>query len=42
MNQPSINVPLLRKTMEHIEAHPEQHHQDSWDRLTAGEPLRAS
>lgn len=28
----SLNVPLLRKTMEHIEAHPEEHDQCWWAR----------
>lgn len=25
-----VNVPLLRKTLEHIEAHPEEHNQRVW------------
>lgn len=29
------NYPLLRKTMEHIEAHPEEHDQDHWGLKTA-------
>lgn len=31
-NEPGleINVPLLRKTLEHIEAHPEEHIQSTW------------
>jgi hypothetical protein len=29
------NYPLLRKTMEHIEAHPEEHDQDYWGLMTA-------
>ncbi len=28
------NYPLLRKTWEHIEAHPEEHDQDHWGRTT--------
>lgn len=27
---PALNVPLLLKTMEHIEAHPEEHNQRHW------------
>lgn len=26
----TLNIPLLRKTMEHIEAHPEEHDQMTW------------
>lgn len=29
-NRPTLNVPLLRKTLEHIEAHPEEHDQCTW------------
>lgn len=27
---PVRNIPLLRKTLEHIEAHPEEHNQEFW------------
>ena len=30
MNETTPNVPLLRKTLEHIEAHPEQWNQEFW------------
>jgi len=30
-----INVPLLRKALEHIDAHPEEHDQRSWMRQTS-------
>ncbi len=29
-DQPTINVPLLRKVLEHITAHPEEHNQAVW------------
>ncbi len=29
-----LNVPLLRKTLEHITAHPEEHDQGSWARYS--------
>lgn len=32
----TINVPLLRKTLEHIEAHPEEWNQSAWACGTAG------
>lgn len=31
---PDINVPLLRKTLEHITAHPEEWNQDVWAKRT--------
>lgn len=30
----TINVPLLRKVMEHIEAHPDEHDQSYWAKRT--------
>lgn len=32
----TVNVPLLRKTLEHIEAHPEEWNQSAWACGTAG------
>jgi hypothetical protein len=28
--EPTVNIPLLRKVMDHITAHPEEHDQESW------------
>jgi hypothetical protein len=35
MNETTPNVPLLRKTLEHIEAHPEEWYQNTWRCRTA-------
>lgn len=36
MTAVTVNVPLLRKTLEHIEAHPEEWDQSSWSCGTSG------
>jgi len=35
-----INVPLMRKVLEYIEANPEEHDQATWGHKRDGDPLR--
>lgn len=31
MTEPTPNLPLLRKILDHIDAHPEEHDQETWE-----------